>query len=325
LRTIVAVKDLTIDLGGPVHVVDHGGDGPPMVMVHGLGGSLVDWRDVAPALSSTHHVWALDLLGFGRTPLGGRQATIGDNVRLVDAFIDEVSGGQPVVLVGNSMGALISLVEAVQRRSKIAGLVLVDPALPHSRGGRLTNMIALSFLMISTPGLGHLVVDRRAALVGAERLVDEALRLCAVDPGRIDPATRQAHIELTRWRADQDKPYRAFIEASRSLVRWLWTADAADHFIRRVSAPTLLIHGDRDRVVEVEAARAAAAIRPDWTFRVFQDTGHIPQMERPGQFLDVVREWLDSMAHPAADRSARGDGVGNAPAPEAPPASLATG
>lgn len=320
------MKDLTIDLGGPVHVVDHGGDGPPMVLVHGLGGSLVDWRDVAPALSRTHHVWALDLIGFGRTPLAGRRATIGDNIRLVDAFIDQVSGGRPVVLVGNSMGGLISIVEAAKRRSKVAGLILVDPALPRSSGGRLTSMIGLSFLMISTPGLGHLVVDRRARLVGAERIVDQTLRLCAVDAGRIDPATRQAHIDLTLWRAEQDKPYRAFIEASRSLVRWLWNADAMEHFIRRVSAPTLLIHGDRDRVVEIDAARKAAAMRPDWTFRIVHDTGHIPQMERPGQFLEMVSEWLDSVAGPGAGAPAAGDErFRPVTVAAAPPASLATG
>lgn len=288
------MKDLTLDIGGPVHAVDHGGSGPVMLLVHGLGGSLLDWTDVAPGLAATHHVYAVDLLGFGRTPLSGRHAQLGDNWRLVDAVIDRISPGQPVVLVGNSMGGLVSLVEAAKRPRKVSHLVLVDPALPRSGPLRVFHAIELAFIMLAVPGLGARLVSRRARMLTAERLVDEALALCAVDPGRIAPATRQAHVELTAWRGEQEEPYRAFVEASRSLVRWLWNAEDVHRFARMVQAPTLLMTGDRDRVVSPAKARRAAAVRPDWTFHEFVDTGHIPQMERPREFLELVQGWLAS-------------------------------
>lgn len=287
------MPELTLDIDGPVHAVDHGGDGPPMLLVHGLGGSLLDWRDVAPALARHHRVWSLDLIGFGRTPIENRHATIAANQRLVDAVVRQVGRGEPVVLMGNSMGGLISIVEAARRPDLIAGLVLVDPALPRTRGGRLALMITVAFLVMAMPGVGHWLTANHTRRRGAERLVDDVLKLCTVDVSRITPQTRDAQVELARWRSEQDDPHRAFVEASRSLTRWLLRRQTVEAHIRAVRAPTLLIHGDSDRLVSLSAAGWAAALRPDWSFRVLSDTGHVPQLERPGEFLRLVDHWLE--------------------------------
>jgi pimeloyl-ACP methyl ester carboxylesterase len=287
------MPEVTLDIDGPVHAVDHGGDGPPMVLVHGLGGSLLDWRDVAPALARHHRVWSLDLIGFGRTPIENRHATIAANQRLVDAMVRQVGRGEPVVLMGNSMGGLISIVEAARRPDLIAGLVLVDPALPRTRGGRLALMITVAFLVMATPGVGHWLTQNHTRRRGADRLVDDVLKLCTVDASRINPQTREAQVELARWRSEQDDPHRAFVEASRSLTRWLLRRQTIEAHIRDVQAPTLLIHGDSDRLVSLSAAGWAAALRPDWSFRVLSDTGHVPQLERPREFLRLVDHWLE--------------------------------
>jgi pimeloyl-ACP methyl ester carboxylesterase len=109
---------------------------------------------------------------------------------------------------------------------------------------------------------------------------------------RISAETREAQIELTRWRHDQDQPDRAFVDATRSLVQWLRHPRTIETHIRRVQAPTLLVHGDHDRLVSMDAAAAVASLRPDWSFRVLANTGHIPQLERPESFVDVVEGWL---------------------------------
>jgi pimeloyl-ACP methyl ester carboxylesterase len=290
----VAVADLILDLDGPVHAVDHGGLGPPMLLVHGLGGSLLDWRDVAPALARQHRVWSLDLIGFGRTPIENRHATIDANQRLVDAMVRHVGQGEPVLLMGNSMGGLISIVEASRRPDLVSGLVLVDPALPRTRGGRLAVMITAAFLVLAMPGVGKWLTQYRARRRGAEELVDDVLKLCTVDVSRINPETRRAQIELTTWRAQQDDPHRAFVEAARSLTHWLLRRQTLQTHIRGVRAPTLLIHGEADRLVSVSAAGWAAALRPDWSFRVLADTGHVPQLERPREFLRLVDQWLEA-------------------------------
>ncbi len=277
-----------------------------MLLVHGLGGSLLNWRDVTADLAGTHHVWSLDLIGFGRTPRAGREATIPNNFAVVARVAEHVGRGRPVVLVGNSMGGLISILVAARHPERVASLVLVDPALPMARGGRVSLMLASAFLVMRTPRVGPWLVHAHTRRRGAEGLVDDVLKLCTVDMSRISAGTRDALIEQTRWRQEQDEPDRAFLEAASSLVQWLWHRDSLERQIRRVTAPTLLIHGDRDNLVDLSASGAVAAMRPDWCFRVLANTGHIPQMERPGTFVDILHAWLEApQTAPAVSTSRR--------------------
>ncbi len=285
---------MLLDVNGPIHAVDHGGDGPPMLLVHGLGGSLLNWRDVTSGLRRTHRVWSVDLIGFGRTPRAGRAATIENNHDVVDRVAEHVGGGRPVVLVGNSMGGLISILVASRRPQRVSSLVLVDPALPMARGGRLSLMLAAAFLVMRTPRIGPWLVGEHTRRRGAERLVDDVLKLCTVDVSRVSPETREALIEQMRWRQEQDEPDRAFLEASSSLVQWLWHRETLERHIGRVKAPTLLIHGDHDNLVSLSASTVVAEMRPDWSFRVLANTGHIPQMERPDTFVELVEGWLET-------------------------------
>src|ERR1700694_4665242 len=98
-------------------------------MVHGLGGSALNWMSVGPEVAQDYHAFALDLAGFGHTPLFDRSAAVGANAGLVHSFIEQVIG-EPVVLMGNSMGGHIALLEAAHHPSSAAALILVDPAIP---------------------------------------------------------------------------------------------------------------------------------------------------------------------------------------------------
>ncbi|MDH3499202.1 MAG: alpha/beta hydrolase, partial [Acidimicrobiia bacterium] len=103
----------TIDLAGPVYGIDHGGQGRPVVLVHGLGGSHHNWNALVPHIAHLGHVYALDLSGFGRTPPARRGSSVDANQQLVNDFIGHLDDG-PVVLVGNSMGGMISLMQAAR-------------------------------------------------------------------------------------------------------------------------------------------------------------------------------------------------------------------
>src|SRR5512144_1647563 len=118
-----AMKSLTVDLDGPVHYADYGGSGRPIVLVHGLGGSHLNWLPVASRLAALGRVLAIDLLGHGRTPSSGRTARVGANRALIGRFLDEVAG-ERAVLVGNSMGGYLCLAEAAAEPDRIASLVL---------------------------------------------------------------------------------------------------------------------------------------------------------------------------------------------------------
>ena len=106
--TQVPGSSLTVDLDGPVHYVDFGGaeGGPPVVLVHGLGGSHLNWDLLAPLLTPHARVFALDLPGFGRSEPGTRRARVPANVLVLDHLLREVVG-RPAVLGGKSMGGMI--------------------------------------------------------------------------------------------------------------------------------------------------------------------------------------------------------------------------
>ena len=302
----------TIDIDGPVHYVEWDGpaDGPTFVLVHGLGGSHVNWFSVAPRLATHGRVCAIDLAGFGRTPLtDGRRATIGANRRLLHAFIERMDAA-PAILVGNSMGGAISLIEAADEPEAVAGLILVDPAIPRPLNAGGDAVVAGLFATYLVPGVGERFMARRAASLGPERLVADTMNLCTVDASRVDPAVVEASIALARERAQMPWANKAFLEAARSLLRRLARRERFMSMVRRISCPTLLVQGDRDRLVPLAAATALAESRPDWTFRVFPDTGHVPMLEIPASFLATVEEWLEgagkaAVAVSSADKQRR--------------------
>src|SRR5690242_11196778 len=120
------VEKRTLDLGGPVHVADFGGAGRPIVLVHGLGGSYTNWMAVGGALAGRGRVIAPDLLGFGRTPLAGREPTIAANVAMLGHLLSSLgaSARAPALLVGNSLGGLLSVLLAAEQPDAVSGLVL---------------------------------------------------------------------------------------------------------------------------------------------------------------------------------------------------------
>jgi pimeloyl-ACP methyl ester carboxylesterase len=285
------LRHKTVDLDGPVHYLDFGGDGKPLLMVHGLGGNAMNWMAVGPELSRSHRVLALDLAGFGRTPLFQRSAALGANAELVHRFIEQVVG-EPVILMGNSMGGHIAILEAADHPRWVAALILVDPAIPGVHVRRPDpNMLAV-MAALTLPGLADFVIDRRARSLGPERLVRETIALVAADPSRVDSAMIDAHVQLMRERGNLGRQAsRAFLQAVRSLG--LRMADPRFWArMKKIEAPTLVVHGELDRLIPVSAARDLVRRRPDWTLVVIDGVGHVPMMETPDLFLRVVNQWL---------------------------------
>ncbi|HEX2681806.1 MAG TPA: alpha/beta fold hydrolase, partial [Candidatus Dormibacteraeota bacterium] len=148
------------DLDGPVHYIDFGGTGAPLLMVHGLGGSAINWMAVGPELARDHRPLALDLAGFGETPLQGRSAAVGANANLVHDFIRHVIG-EPVMLIGNSMGGHIAILESADHPQWVTACVLVDAAVSGEDVRRSDPVRFGALAALSIPGLGTTFLDRR--------------------------------------------------------------------------------------------------------------------------------------------------------------------
>jgi pimeloyl-ACP methyl ester carboxylesterase len=285
------LRHKTVDLDGPVSYVDFGGEGrPPLLMIHGLGGNALNWMAVGPQLAKTHHALAIDLAGFGRTPLFRRSAAVGANAALVHAFIESVIGA-PVVLMGNSMGGHIAILEAADHPSRVTAMILVDPAIPGVHVYRREPVLLGVMAALAIPAVAENLLDRRVRELGPERLVRQALALVCADASRVDPAIVEAHVQLTRERSNLGRQNgRAFLQASRSIGFRM--ADPR-FWIRaaRVRAPTLVVHGELDRIIPLAMARELVRRRPDWKLEVLEGVGHVPMMETPDLFMTVVNRW----------------------------------
>lgn len=280
-------------LDGPVHWVDFGGPSgvAPIVMVHGLGGSHLNWVRVAGPLAERNRVIAVDLPGFGLSPAAGRRTTIDANAELLDRFINVVVGA-PVILMGNSMGGAITILEAAAHPQAVAAVVLVDPALPTPRQVR-DPRVAAQFLMYVLPGVGELFVDIGTRFSTDREVVERIVNLCFADPRRSSPEVMDATAELVGLRRRLPPQDDAFLQAARSLVRAGSRPRRFQNIMRSLTQPVLLIHGDRDRLVPVAAARKAAVDNPKWDSVILHDVGHTPQLEDPEPVIRGVSRWLD--------------------------------
>jgi pimeloyl-ACP methyl ester carboxylesterase len=282
----------TIDLDGPVAY--RGWDGPAgttFVLIHGLGGSHLNWVQVAPGLSGLGRVLALDLPGFGWSPLAGRGAGLMEQRRLVARFIAELAPGQ-VVLGGNSMGGAIAVLQAAIQPEVVHRLILTASVFPWARGAWPHPAVIGAFAMYDTPGIGERLVGARARRLDPERVVRIAFRLTTVDPRRIPEEIVRLNVDLLRERQDEPDVARAYVEAARSLLRLGRRPDVARRALDAVRGPVLVLHGRRDRLVPAAFAEATLVRYPTWRGRIFPDLGHVPQMEDPGRWLAEVAGWL---------------------------------
>ncbi|WP_007509437.1 MULTISPECIES: alpha/beta fold hydrolase [Pseudofrankia] len=287
------------DVDGPVYYADFGGpaDGPLVVCVHGLGASHTSWWSLAPRLATRARVLALDLAGFGRTPVGERGSDVAANTRLLAGFLAAVSGGAPVLLVGNSMGGMISVLHAAADPASVTGLVLISPALPIPRLRPPDASILGMFTGMVLPKVGSVVLARRRVRYSTEELVEQALRRTTVDPRRVPADAVAAMVALSAERAAAPgagpASDAALVAATRSVVRQIARPGPLAAAVAAVAAPTLLVHGRKDRLVPVAAARHVAARRPDWQVELLDDCGHLPQLEAVDQTTALIVAWLD--------------------------------
>lgn len=260
-----------------------------MVLVHGLGGMHLNWLAVGAALARRYRVVAPDLIGFGTTPPAGRRSSIPANLLALRRFVEVIGGGEPVILVGNSMGGLLSGFLAADEPRLVDRLVLVDPAVPNPRFEGVSAIVLAFFTALMAPGVATRYLQRRTRQLGAEALVKTTLAAVCADPHRVAPEIVRAHIELTERRIS-GMPWsdRALVEAARSLLRVLIGARRYYDRMGRVKAPALVIQGSEDRLVPLPAVRRLLARCPGWRLEVIQGVGHVPMLETPDRFLSAL-------------------------------------
>lgn len=273
-----------------------GGPGSePALYVHGLGGSSTNWTDLAGLLAERLDGEAVDLPGFGRSdPAPARGYTVPALARRLARLVEHRGRG-PVHLFGNSLGGAVCVYLAATRPELVRTLVLISPAMPDLRPRRGSDP-RLPLLLL--PGVSR-YVQRRLAMADPERRARDVIELCFADPSRIPPQRLAEAVAEVRRRNSVPWAMDAFARSLRGLVAG-YLARGGQSLWRlagRITAPTLVIWGDRDRLVDVRLAPRTAAAIPDARLTVLPGVGHTAQLEAP---VEVARAVLDLLAAPAA-------------------------
>jgi pimeloyl-ACP methyl ester carboxylesterase len=272
-----------VDFGaGPVSVLqtDGGHDAPPLLCVHGADGSAANWIDLGPAMGGRRLV-ALDLPGFGCSPLAGRSASMAAYADLVAsaAAAPAIGLGEPPVLVCNSMGAVAGVLAAARHPGAFSAVVLVAPALPRAGTSAIDPSFIPMLAPFLVPGLMGLEARRRHALP-AERRVQELLDLCFAPGNCASPEAMAAMVEAARVRTRADQ-VAGWTKAFRSMLTWLVRRGAFHAEADRIEVPILVIEGAEDPIIPSSSIAACLERHPLWRHVALEGVGHVPQLEAP--------------------------------------------
>jgi pimeloyl-ACP methyl ester carboxylesterase len=281
----------------------------PALYVHGLGGSSLNWTDLAGLLADRVDGQAIDLPGFGRSdPV--RSYTVAALAGSVIRWI-EYAGRGPVHLIGNSLGGAVAVYVAGSRPDLIRTLTLVSPAMPFLNPRRSFHGRMLPLLLL--PGADWLAARRLAAVEPAE-LARMVIASCFADPTRFPEQRFAEAVEEARLRYTVPGYTTAYVRTLRSLVlsfmrAYLPGAASLWRVARGITVPTLVIGGQRDLLVDVRVAAQVARAIPDSRLLTLHDVGHVAQMEAPRMvaraFLGMLDEATSTRAVPAFDRDDR--------------------
>ena len=264
--------------GVTLHVRETPGpDGCAAVYVHGLGGSALNWTDLATLLATRAAGTAVDLPGFGRSrPPAGFDFTPATHA---DALLCFLAGrNEPVHLLGNSLGGAIAISVAARRPELVRTLTLVSPAMPDRRPDpRRMADVRLGLALVPGP-IGE---RARAGLAAVSPRVraEQVVRVCFGDPSRV-PEHRlvEAAEEIAR-RAELAWAQEAGEKTARAMVASWWWGTSPWAAAARVQAPTLVVWGDRDRLVSPRLAGRTAATIPGARLLMLPGVGHVAQSE----------------------------------------------
>ena len=275
---------------GPIHHVEYGGSGRPIVMVHGLDGSSTNWNAVGSGLTDLGRVVGLDLPGFGLSPPGAN-FKLETHLSALEAYVDELGG--PVTLIGNSTGGLLSEMLAATRPDLVEEMVLVAPATPpRLRDPRLDWPTMFRLMIQATPGIGELYNRRLIKRHSPEALVSLGFAMVTHKPGRIPLEVVEASNEMARIRKQLPWAKVASPRTATSIVRPYVLRRRFQMMIQSIEAPVLIIQGLSDHIVSPTAVEWLHSLRPDWNLVQMEDTGHTPQLDAPLRTLQIVMPWL---------------------------------
>jgi len=255
-----------------------GDKGTVVILIHGLGASADIWRYNVEALAEQHRVYVPDVIGFGRSDKPGPSFSPFDYTRFLDDFLNilRIEGAS---LIGQSLGGAIALHYALQFPQKVRKLVLVDSA-------GLGKEVIWTLRLMSIPLVGELV--SYPSRKGVELFFKFAVR---------DPAlVTKDFVDLYYNFFSRPGFQKFLLKIVRSIINVAGAREEVLAPLRnnlsKITQPTLIIWGERDRVLPLKHAYRGKEKLPQAELKIIEGCGHIPFFERPEEFNKLVLEFL---------------------------------
>ncbi len=267
--------------GQPVNVCEIGPvDGDPVVWIHGLSGSWQNWLENLPVFAEAgFRCIAFDLPGFGQSPMPSEKITITGYGRLVNELLEELEI-PAASIVGNSMGGFIAAELAICCPERVRRMVLVSAAglsvedLRNDMG--MAMLHRLDFLLGACVGW---VASKSDFVAKRERLRFATFSIVAAHPQQLPPPLVEENLR------GSGKP--GFMPSVEALTTY-----PIRERLPEIACPVLIVWGTKDHLVPVKDAHEFERLIPDSRKVIYEDTGHVPQMERPEAFNQLVQDFI---------------------------------
>jgi pimeloyl-ACP methyl ester carboxylesterase len=272
--------------GAPVNVIELGSTEAqegvlPLVFVHGLSGSWPNWLEQLPVLASGRRVIAMDLPGFGHSPMPSWPISISAYARMLDGLLD-VLGIDAAALVGNSMGGFISAELAIAYPQRVERLVLVSAAgiSTYDNRGALRAVPMLRRAERILTAYTAWMASKSDTVARRARLREATLNVVIRHPSRLPAALAAEQLR------GSGKP--GFVQALEANLNY----DFRER-LPEIACPTLIVWGEDDRLITARDAAVYAELIPDSRVVMYADTGHMSMLERPEAFNALLEEFLE--------------------------------
>ncbi|MDW8466279.1 MAG: alpha/beta hydrolase [Chloroherpetonaceae bacterium] len=272
-----------ITLSGYKHRYVEAGKGDALFLTHGFSSSLNIFEKVIPSFAQHYRVLALDLLGFGKSdkPIAVRYS-LSFYAKLMIEFLEKTGAfsSRAVYAVGHSMGGKYLLALCVLYPDSLTKLVVsnTDGFLyvpPFVRAASLWGVRHLVRQLVSTPAF-----------------VRQTMRSVYYDPSHITEEHFQRNIEMVR----SDEHFAAMMALNRDYRHLDLQRTGIRNRLRELRLPVLILWGEHDRFIPPKYAEIARREVPNSTLHIIPNCGHVPMVEQPKEFFEVVHKFLSNRA-----------------------------
>lgn len=266
--------------GSQIRYWDEGQGDVPLILVHGFAACIEYWQYNISALSQHHRVIAVDLLGFGKSDKPAINYSVRDFTQFLKAFLETLQIHE-VVLIGHSIGGSISLAFALDYPETVKKLVLIAPP-------AFTQKVPLAYRLLCVP-----YMDKILPLVRWPELVMLLFRRAAYRRERLSKALSQAIHEYNR----SPESMAVLMHLMQTNSDWHGLREevflAIKNRLKTLTIPVLLMWGKRDSIIPVSCAEVGQQLIPQMELCLFEDCGHLVQIEMADEFNDRVERFLN--------------------------------